>query len=302
MNGQIERFNRTILAGLRLVSSEHGRDWDHFSHAITFAYNNTVHRATGLNPPDLVLTRLPKPPNLENAETINQEARGPRQEKTKFDQRLKLLIKTVDARLKKCQARYKRDFDKRVRQFNTVLKPGDLVFVKRETATESEERNRAARGASIGHQKLRSKATGPYQVVAVINSTVAIVRDGLADKVSRYRVVRAPHPILQDNGEAAEDVQVNPADCTTPDAQPPSARGLTGSTREAMLYPANRAIGTQAQPAVIRVPRRSSRETTAINPSSVLNSDEDTAVPSTAQEEDQSPVLNEHIEEQVDAQ
>ena len=117
----------------------------------------------------------PKPLNLENVEMINHEAVGPRQEKTKFIQRLKVLMKTADARLEKSQARYKRDFDKRVRQFNTGLKPGDLVFVKRETATESEERNRSARGAAIGHSKLRSKATGPYQVVAVTTSTVTII-------------------------------------------------------------------------------------------------------------------------------
>ena len=143
-NGQVEGFNRTILAGLRHYCSEHGRHRDRFSHAITFAYKNTVQRATGLTPLDLVLTRPPKLLNLENVETINHGALGPRQEKTKFSQRLKVLMKTADARLEKCQARYRRDFDKRVRQFNTGLKPGDLVFVKRETATESEERNRAA--------------------------------------------------------------------------------------------------------------------------------------------------------------
>ena len=219
-NGQVERFNRTILAGLRHFCSELGRDWDRFSHAVTYAYNNTVQRATGLTPLDLVLTRPPKPLNLENVETINHEAIGPRQEKTKFSQRLQILMKTSDAILEKSQARYKRDFNKRVRQFNTRLMPGDLVFFKRETATEYEERNRAARGAAIGHHKLRSKATGPYQVVAVTTSTVTIMRDGLADKVSKDRVVRAPYPIRQDNGEAAENVRVKPADSTTPDEQP----------------------------------------------------------------------------------
>ena len=194
--------------------------------------------------------------NLENVETINHEAFGPRQEKTNFSQRLKLLRKTADSRLEKSQARYKRDFDKRVSQFNTGLKPGDLVFVKRETASESEEKNRAARGAAIRHHKLRSKATGPYQVVAVATSTVTVMRDGLADKISRDRVVRAPYPIRQYNGEAAENMQLNPADSTTPDGQQTSPRRLTGSTRDAVLYPANQAIDTQAHPAIIRLPRR----------------------------------------------
>ena len=113
---------------------------------------------------------------------------------------------------------------------------------------------------------------------------------------------RATYPIRQENGEAAENMQLNPADSTTPDEQPLYARRLTGSTRDALLHPANRAINTPAQPAVIRVPGLPSRETTAIKPSSVLDSDEDTAVPSTAQEEDPNHVFNEHVEDQVDAE
>ena len=142
-----------------------------------------------------------KPLNPENVETINHEALGPRQEKTKFSQRLKLVMKTPDARLEKSQARYKRDFDKRVRHFITRLEPGDLVFDKRETATESEERNRAARGAAIGHHKLRSKANGPYQVVSVTTSTVTIMRDGLATKSQKTGwYVHPTHPPRQWRG------------------------------------------------------------------------------------------------------
>ena len=46
------------------------------------------------------------------------------------------------------------------------------------------------------------------------------MRDGRADKVSKDRVVRAPYPIRQHNGEAAGDMQLNPADSTAPDEQP----------------------------------------------------------------------------------
>ena len=49
-NGQMERFNRTILAGLRHYCSKRGRDWDEFSSAVTFGYKNTVHRRKGLAP------------------------------------------------------------------------------------------------------------------------------------------------------------------------------------------------------------------------------------------------------------
>ena len=161
-NGQVERFNRTIIAGLRRFCSEHGRDWDTFSHAATYAYKNTVHRATGLTPLQLVLTRPPSPLNLENVETINPESYGPLQTEQRFSQRLRSLMQSADKRLTATQARYKRDFDKSVRQFNTDITPGELVFVQRETATESEERHKTSRWEAIGYHTLRSKAVGPF--------------------------------------------------------------------------------------------------------------------------------------------
>lgn len=47
-------------------------------------------------------------------------------------------MKTADARPEKSQSRYKRDFEKRVRQFNAEFRPGDLVFVKREMVIKYE--------------------------------------------------------------------------------------------------------------------------------------------------------------------
>lgn len=38
-NGQVERFNRTILSALRHYVAEHPKDWDLFTDALTFAYN-----------------------------------------------------------------------------------------------------------------------------------------------------------------------------------------------------------------------------------------------------------------------
>ena len=59
-NGQVERYNRTILAMLRNCVNEHQNDWDDFASVLTYAYNNHVHRSTGTTPFDLVLSR-PQP-------------------------------------------------------------------------------------------------------------------------------------------------------------------------------------------------------------------------------------------------
>ena len=54
-NGQVERYNRTILAILRNYVNEHQDDWNRYATALTYAYNNHVHRSTGTTPFSLVL-------------------------------------------------------------------------------------------------------------------------------------------------------------------------------------------------------------------------------------------------------
>ena len=91
-------------------------------------------------------------------------------------------MKTADARLNSL-AQYKRNFDSCMRQFNTELKTGEQVFVKLENATKCEGWHIPVGVASIVHQKLRPKALGPYQAVALFTSNDTIIRNGLAEKL-----------------------------------------------------------------------------------------------------------------------
>ena len=216
-------------------------------------------------------TRPPSPLNLENDETRNPEAYGPRQTEQRFSQRLRSLMQSADKRLNATQARYKRDFDKRVRKFKTDITTGDLVFVQRETATESEERRKTCRSEAIGYQKLRPKAVGPFPVVGVTTHTVTIIRDGIAHKISKDRVIRAAAPQRQTSGTTESNTPANPADCTTPEASSKATPRLTGSSQDAVLYPAKRAVDLQRMPTSIEIPRLSLRATTEVNPNVVLD-------------------------------
>ena len=183
-NGQAERFNRTILAGLRQYIAEHQRDWPEYVGPLTFAYNTQVHKTTGCTPFELVLSRPPGPLAME-LPLYAAGAIPPREERTRFRDHLRSLMETATENLRKSQARYKRNFDRRTRPLEKDLSPGQFVFVEREGPRED-----ASSGIRRRH-KLLPAADGPFKVVKSDEHTVTIARDGLIDRVSWDRVSRA---------------------------------------------------------------------------------------------------------------
>eukprot|EP00171_Calliarthron_tuberculosum_P022605 IDg22605t1 len=59
VNGQTERFNRTILSSPRRFIADHPKDWDLYTDALTYAYNTQAHSSTGYAPMELTISRLP---------------------------------------------------------------------------------------------------------------------------------------------------------------------------------------------------------------------------------------------------
>ena len=119
-NGQVERYNRTILASLRGYVAARQDDWDDFTSAVTFAYNCRVHSSLGMPPFELALSRPPRTLSLEaspRAQELTPEA-----EKKDFLERLKTLRLSANQSLHKAQARYKRNYDRGVRPKNVDLK------------------------------------------------------------------------------------------------------------------------------------------------------------------------------------
>jgi Integrase zinc binding domain len=58
-NGQVERFNRTIINSLRGYVERRQTDWDEYTSAITFGYNCRVQSSLNLAPFELILSRPP---------------------------------------------------------------------------------------------------------------------------------------------------------------------------------------------------------------------------------------------------
>ena len=107
-----------------------------------------------MTPLSLVLSRPPPCLVLANTEAIDAEALSPKDKAKQFAARLEVLMNSASERLKASQDKYKQDFDKKVREFNKELKPGDFVFIRRETAKESDEFHKEKRSNAIAHHKL----------------------------------------------------------------------------------------------------------------------------------------------------
>jgi hypothetical protein len=149
-NGQVERFNRTILNSLRGYVSERQDDWDECKSALTFAYNCRIHTSLGLAPFELVLSRPRAKLAVESPEPGSDNS--PSTVKLKFLEQLKGLLPIASRRLADAQDRYKRNDDRRVRPKNSSLSEGSRVFVQQETQKPNL------------NPKLDQQVDGPYEV------------------------------------------------------------------------------------------------------------------------------------------
>lgn len=146
-NGQVERYNRTILSAL-LASAGDDANWDKYVPRIQFALNNTVSQATGKTPSQLLLGYTPRAPTdgmltaniapvckvIDDIITVREEA----SRKIAVDQ----------------EAQRKR-YDKK-RAAPKLYRVGDIIVVKKKPQAD---------GTS---KKLAIKYHGPFRVTEVL--------------------------------------------------------------------------------------------------------------------------------------
>ena len=180
-NGQVERYNRTIKAAIRSYLGDHPKDWDLYTPALTYAYNCQPHSSTALAPFELVLSR---PPTALALQAQSRKEQTPKEARDTWKSWLKSTLQTAKGKLDQAQARYKRNYDARLRRQTEKIVPDDWVFLRVERRDEREHRH-----------KLAAVADGPYKVNSTHGGTVVIQRpDNSVERVSRSRVVLAPQP------------------------------------------------------------------------------------------------------------
>jgi hypothetical protein len=189
-NGQVERFNRTIVNSLRGYLAGRQGDWDEYSSAITFGYNCRIHSSLGIAPFELVLSRPPPPLSVEAPESGSEDA--PDTVKQRFIRQLRDLVPLAKQRLAEAQARYKRNYDRGVRQKNDGIEKDSWVYLRKEVHDAGT------------NPKLDDQVEGPFQI-ALNDGHTLVLRDGDdLMRVSSDRVTPAPAPAGQADRQDAK--------------------------------------------------------------------------------------------------
>ena len=151
-NGQVERYNRTILDMLRNYVNEHQDDWDEYVTALKYAYNTSVHHSMGTTPFDLVLSHPPAGVTLHYDVGEPRYYSNSKKSREDYIRRLEMAILNGRDRLQKTQLRYKQDFDKRIRVDNRNILAGQYIYLDPKDGEKA-------------HGKLGPIAEGPYRVL-----------------------------------------------------------------------------------------------------------------------------------------
>lgn len=91
-NGQTERFNLTLIAGIRAFVAENPQTWHEYVGTLTYAYNTQVHITTGNPLFDLVLSQPPAAMIFKRLEELIDQT-NPREAKIRFKSQINRLVR-----------------------------------------------------------------------------------------------------------------------------------------------------------------------------------------------------------------
>jgi len=206
-NSQVKQYNRTLLNPIRAFCEEHPRQWDRLFPALSLAYNTCPYRATSMAPFDLLIPR--RMPNLTveglaGSSPLASADGSPLMVKRTIIHGLKELIPTVRSSLDKYQARYKRDWDSRMRSKNKDLTVGDFVYLR----------------SHRGRHKLLPKALGPFEILDTGGTYFAIDQGNGEGRVNSNDDTSAPRPVSGPDAQPHRLTQAPLPDVNSSDEDP----------------------------------------------------------------------------------
>eukprot|EP00736_Rhodelphis_marinus_P012019 Rmarinus@m.1179 len=159
-DGQVERFNHTLIKMVTAYISDDHKDWDEHLALVCFAYNTTRHVTTGQEPFYLMHGRDALTPARGMRVTDGERVRGPqgplpyyvRQMEASLDEVADIVVATVQ----KEKTRQIRGYDQRRREISFEV--GDRVLVEFTVPP-----------AGVPSRKFADRYYGPYRIVAKLS-------------------------------------------------------------------------------------------------------------------------------------
>lgn len=174
-NGQVERYNRTILAALGAMNHDKPNGlWDEHLPDIQLGINTTIHSTTKKTPTELLFGKTVTNPSQGLFNEIITETVSSNQ--TSLSEMRSEANELIEAQ----QIRDKEAYDK-IRKMGVQYKKGDLVRVIR-----------AITGIEGQSKKLEPKCRGPYRIKKVLPNDRYVVEDTpITRKGRRYEAIIA---------------------------------------------------------------------------------------------------------------
>lgn len=161
-DGQTERANRTLIAGLRAFVSHQQDDWDKWLGPLEFAHNNMIQDSTGMTPFFCDKARHPLPPatflnnqNIRDLTSVEGVA--------ELMERMEAISEEAQAAMAEAQYVQKHQADKRRRHDD--FEKNDRVWLSSEGI-----RTDAMRGVKT--KKFIPRFLGPYKIIRKLSNVV----------------------------------------------------------------------------------------------------------------------------------
>lgn len=141
MNGQGERFNRTVIARLEYYAAECRRDWDIFVQSLRYSYNDQVHPASIFKPFISVQShQSPGRKTLYVLTALNIDAKvttSPKALLVRLLHRIATMNKDGDKRVESSERRNKDNHDRKTQNASHPFTAGQYIYLYRPAITTS---------------------------------------------------------------------------------------------------------------------------------------------------------------------
>lgn len=127
-NGQVERYNRTLMDAVRCFVDESQKDWDEIMPQLACTLRSSVNRNTGMTPNKMMLGReVNLPADLVFKPILEETFESEEEYVTKLRENMREAHEVARRQLQTSQEMMKRDYDTNMKQFE--YQPGEFVYM-----------------------------------------------------------------------------------------------------------------------------------------------------------------------------